>query len=637
MFVVRVMPIARGMFKDRLTFFSRDPMPEGSVVNVTIRNKQTPALIVESEDARSEKSTIRSADFALKKIPPTARPKRVFTDIFIEASKEIALWHGVSESAIFSTLTSTVILESSNRLEPVTVENEKIKSDTDIPVRADLLILQAEYLERLRTYRNLVREAFARSSSVLLITPTIAEAEALESELGRGIEGRTILMTSNVPKKRLILGWNKAVTEKEPLLIIGTAFALSVPRRGIDTVIVERESARTYKGVQRPHLDVRRAAEFLARKSGARLILADFPVRVETKYRVDAHEMDELARPQSRTSSSAKIAIIDTRKKDNTKGTKRIFTTLTEDTKHEIKDEVAKGGRVVVFAIRRGISPLTVCNDCGTPVTDPMGAPMTLHKSGSGNVFMSHRSGAILPAETSCKLCGSWDLVTLGIGVDRVADELKKAFPEQSVLVFTKDTTPTHLVASKLRDQFYNTPGAILVGTERMLPYLKEPVELVVVASLDSLLSLSAWRAHEQALSLLFYLRERAELKFILETREIENAAIQSFSSGNPNDFYRDEITERERYNYPPFTVFIGLGWHGTKHAVEKMSIFIEDTFKDTDLVGPLPAIQVNATSWITRAVIRIPKDEWPQKELIKRLHQLHPEIDVSIDPDEIA
>lgn len=636
MFVVRVMPIARGIFKDRLTFFSRDHIQTGSVVQVSIRNRTVPALVVESHDAREEKSEIRNADFALKKISPNTRPKRVFTDAFVTAMRKTALWHGVNESAAVSALTSTAILESASKLEAV--PEGVTREHSDMPVRADLLVLQADYTERIRTYRNSVREAFARSSSVILVAPTIKEAETLERELGRGIEGRTLLMTSAISKKKLIESWNRAILEKEPLLIIGNAFVLSVPRTNIDSIIVERESARSYRGFQRPHLDIRRAAEHLARENGARFILADFPLRVETRYRVLAHEMDELTRPQSRSSSTAHIQIRDVRKKDATKGSKRVFSTLSEETKITIADEILKGGQTVVFAVRRGIAPLTVCNDCGTPITDPVtGAPMTLHKSSVGNVFMSYRSGAILPAETACKNCGSWDLVTLGVGVDRVADELKKTFPDQNVLVMTKDTATTHASAEKISAEFYATKGAILVGTERMLPYLKEPIDTTVVASIDSALSLSAWRAHEHALSVLFYLLERTDSQFILETRKPDNEAVLAFATGNPSDFYRNEISERERYDYPPFSVFVGLVWRGTKLAVEKNAEFITTIFKDTDLVGPLPPRAESATMWVGRAVIRVARNDWPQQELIQRLHDLPPGVDVTIDPDEIV
>lgn len=643
MFIVRVIPIARGVFKDHLTFFSREHIAEGTIVNAPVRNRSIPSLVLESKDVREEKLDLKSADFALKKISPKTEPKRVVTSAFIGAAKDAALWHGVHEGIMLSALTSSAILNASAKLESAE-EPQGGGGENESGVRADLLVLQAEKEERVRTYRNLARESFARGASVMVIVPTIVEAEEMHESLKRGIEEHVLLLTSELAQKKLVETWNRCITDTKPVLIIGTALILSAPRKDIGTIVVERESARGYRGFSRPHVDVRRCAESLCRRMGATLILADFPLRIETRYRVDVHEMDELARSQARPGGQANLTIVDERKKDEAidgqqkKGARKAFATLTEDTKEKVRREILRGGRAIVFAARRGIAPLTVCHDCGTPVTDPdTGVPMVLHKTVAGNVFMSHRSGATLPSETPCKTCGGWNLVTLGIGVERVEDELAKAFPDSPIISFTKDSAPTHRAAKKLAEEFFNASGAILVGTERMLPYLREPVEIVAVASVDSMLSIPAWRAHEHTLSILFYLQEHAELEFIVETRKPESEVMKALKAGNPADFYRTDIAERERYGYPPFTTFVGLLWKGTRAEVEKNSLAITEMFADTDLVGPLPPVATGKNEWSAKAVIRALRKKWPDAELAERLRALPASIEVTVDPDEIV
>ena len=339
-----------------------------------------------------------------------------------------------------------------------------------------------------------------------------------------------------------------------------------------------------------------------------------------------------------RPSGTEEVIIFDSRAKEEKRGEKRVFSTLEKETKEKIRTEIKKGGRAAVYAARRGLAPLTVCNDCGTPITDPeSGAPMSLHKTSSGNVFISHRSGALLPGETSCSVCGGWNLVTLGIGVDRVHEELTREFPDTPVILFTKDTAPTHKIAKKLAQDFFSKNGAILVGTERMLPYLSEPIELIAVASIDSVLSLPAWRAHEQTLSILFYLRERALNRLIVETRKPDSEVMKAILSGNPADFYRSDITEREQFAYPPFSVFIGISSVGTRVSVEKTKLLLSETFKAYDLVGPLPAEAVGKNEWKISAVIRLPRGKWPDAALYEQLKSLPPDCAVTIDPDQIA
>ena len=630
MFTVRVIPIARGVFKDFLTFFSKAPVAPGSLVSASIRGRVISGIVIESRDVRDEKLDLRSADFSLKKLEKAA-PRRVFTSAFVNAAKETALWHGIHDGAALSALTSQTLLRSFTEL------GEAPLLESIARTKPDFLVFQAERGERIRTYRNIARESFARGASVLILAPTVIEAETLTREIERGIEAQVILMTGEVPKNKLVELWNRSLADTNPLLVIGTGFVLSTPRH-FETIIIERESARGYRALARPFLDMRRAAEAIAKETGARLIAADFPLRAETRYRTENGTGEELARLQVRASGRTETLVIDARKIDTIRGEKRVFTTLTEQTTKIITEELSRGGRIVVFAARRGLAPLTVCNDCGTPVTDTeTGTPMILHKTAEGNVFISHRSGAQLPAESPCRNCGGWNLVTLGIGIERVAEELKTLFPKTALYTLTADSARSHREAKKIAQKFFSTTSALLVGTERMLPYLTEPVELGVVASVDSLLSSSAWRAHEHTLSLLFYLHERAEKKLIIETRKPDHEIIKAIAEGNPVDFYRKEISEREQFNYPPFTVFVGIAWRGTKAAVEKLRLVVQEMFSAYDLVGPLPAESIEKGNYRARAVIRVPRKEWPHDELIATLRALPSAIEVTIDPDEIV
>lgn len=635
MFSIRVLPIAKGIFKDHLTFFSREIISPGTVIHATVRGRKIPAIVLSSRDVREEKFDLRTADFALKKIDPDETPKRkMFRESFIRAIGETAAWHGIHESMAASALTSTVILNSLEHIDEYRPRPDEKTSG----VKAELLVLQAEKEERIRTYRNLAREAFARNASVFIVTPTIAEAEQLAGLLERGIENRVVLLTSELSKKKLTTAWNTVVSSPVPILLVGTPVILSVPRHDLDTIVIERESARAYRGRERPHIDVRHSAEVLSQHSGARLILADFPLRVETRFRVDVQEAEELSRSQVRPTGLATVEVVDTRRTDTKRGEKRVFSTLTAETKYQIRATIKKGGRALVFAARKGIAPLTVCNDCGTPITDPnSGLPMTLHKTASGNVFLSHRSGAVLPAETSCTTCGGWNLVTLGIGIDRVIEELESEFPDSRVLTFTKDSAPTHKSAKKIADTFFSESGILMAGTERMLPYLSGTTDVVAVASIDSLLSLPQWRAHETALSILFFLRQHAEHQLLIETRQIDSEVMKTIRTGNPLDFYRTDIAERERYGYPPFALFIGLTAFGQKALVDKTRVLISEKFSAYDLVGPLPAEIGPRNEWTSKAVIRADRKKWPDHELWEILKQLPPNVAVTIDPDEIV
>lgn len=631
MFVVKVMPIARGAFKDHLSFFSKKELEPGMVVDVTVRNKKTPALVLSSTDAREEKSQLRSESFSLKKLEPK-KVRRIFTRDTVEAMREVAHYHAAQDGTALAYFSSSTILGAENTI-------KEVKDTGVLPdLAADCVALQAEYEERMSTYRNTTREVFAKGESVILLAPTISEAEKLYTELSRGIEEQTVLLTSALTKKGMITAWNRTVTDPEPLLLIMTHSFLTIPRENVSTLFIERESARSYVGREGVHFDARIAAEALATKQGSRVVYGDFPLRVETHARLRSHDMEEFGRVQRTVRSGAHARIIDARTKEEDTSKKKKFSPLTPQVQSLLETESVRGSRIFVYAARRGIAPLTICNDCGTPVTDPStGAPMTLHKTPKGNVFVSFRSGAIIPSNTACRACGGWNLVSLGIGAERVFDEIKKMLPNAPLLMLTTETAGTHAKAKKMMKQFFGTKGAVLVGTDRALPYLYEPIEYSIVASVDSILSSGAWRAHTHALHTLFYLQSRTLETVFVQTRLPDAPVIRTFASGNPTDFIDQELIDRKQFGYPPFSTFIGLTWHGTQRAIEKNAEIVKDVLKDWELVGPLPPRATSKNHSIGRAVIRLEKGVWPNERLTSALKALPQDISITVDPDDIV
>lgn len=630
MYVVRVVPIARGVLRGHLSFFSKEAVEPGMVVEVMVRGVRTPALVISVTDVRDEKAALRAEGYALKKLVPKVK-RRVFPRTTINALIEIAHLHAAPESAAIAHLSPAAIIGALSRV-------------ADIPevvrptMAADQLVLQAESEERVRTYRNIAREAFARNESVLILAPTVPEAEALYTNLARGIEGQVVMATSASSKKAALATWNRAVEDPHPLLAIVTQSYLTLPRT-FASIVVERESARSYLARERPGIDIRRAAEILARYMGARFILADFPLRAETRERYRTGGLEEVARLQTAVRVGARVRIVDVknRKDDTEPKRKKSFSPLSDYAKEALDRAIKKGERAFIHAARRGIAPLTICNDCAAAVTDPATeTPMTLQKTTAGNVFISQYSGALLPAETPCRICGGWNLISLGIGIDRVVDAVRHLLPESPITVLTGETAATHAAAKKLRNAFFATPGGIMIGTDRAVPYL-EPVEVSVIASMDSILAGSAWRAHEHALHLLFSLRDKTEDELVIQTRNPDNPVMKAIVSGNPTDFMEHELAERERYGYPPFATFIGLTWSGTEATVNLTALTIKDALKGWDLVGPLPARLTAPRRYTARAVVRLPKDGWPNETLLPILTSLPPDVTFTLDPDEIV
>lgn len=617
--LVHVVPIKRGFQKDSLSYFTMSDISNGTIVQATIRNKEVPSIVIGQEDVTDVKARIKTGNFSLKKIT-SKNSKKIFLPKFIQATEQIAEYYATTTGAVLYSLIPKAILDEANTVRQISKKDEEVK----ISITSEKLLLQASTKERIEQYRNLVREEFAKKHSVFITVPTIQNGDTIYSKLHRGIEKYTFVFNSSLSKKEIISKWNKVLQSKHPVLIIGTGTFLSIPRKDINTIIVEKEQARSYKGLHRPYLDIRICSEIIAANTGARLILADMPLRVDSIYKFRKGEVDELSPIRVRTQLSLNTELVDMRKKE--------FSIFSDDVKKNIQHTIDKNGKVFVFAARRGLSPITVCQDCGnTVVCSVTEVPVVLHKGKDENVFVCHASGTIRSARERCKFCGSWKLQSLGIGIELVEKELKELFPKTNITVISKDTTRTHIKTKKTVEKFYSSRGGILVGTEMTLPYLTENIETSVISSMDSLLSIPEWNVYEKIFSIILRIQEITSTDLFLQTRKPEQYILSTSLRGNLSDFYREELEQRKKFGYPPYSKLIKISVEGSSSRVQKE---IEEIEKLLPLSGKSHLIHQGKNKYTIHGFLRL--EEWPDKNIIKLLKKLPPNVIVNVDPSSI-
>ena len=627
--LIHTIPISRGITKDRLSYFSKEDIPKGALVIVPIRNRQTPAIVESSEDVKDVKTRLRLSPYPIKKIEEV-KAAQIFSPEFMQTVLETADYTTGTAGAIINTLVPKAVLDN-----PQKIFESDSKEHIKKGVTYERLVLQTDKDERYSAYRSLIREAFARKQSVFICMPTLHDVEQFVSKSEKGIRTYMFGLHSGLTKKQTLERWNKVITEDHPVAIVGTGSFLSIPRSDIRTIILERESSGVYKSQVRPYVDIRVFANLLARNMGARIVYADSFLRIETLHDYYEGFSAELAPLRFRPLSPAGHSIIDMKNyKPTVKGRYEIISHELAQVVEETKREAT---HMFIFSARRGLSPTTVCSDCGATVTSSHSdAPMVLHKTSKGNIFYCHQNGEVRSANERCKACGGWKLVALGGGIQLVEEQLQERFPEHTFFRIDSDVTNTYKKARAVIEEWQNTPGGILLGTEMALSHIEDSIEHIAVASIDSLLSIPDFKIETKIFSVLLTLRSLAQQSFLLQTRNPEQNVLKDAVQGNLMEFYRREIKVRKELEYPPFSLFIKLTVSGTKIAVSKEMDTLEELFKDYDLrifSAFIPAEHGKQTS---HALIKIPPHQWPNADLLERLRSLPPQIFIKIDPESL-
>lgn len=630
--VITVIPIKKGIGKDTLSYFTSENVSLGSIVKIPVRNQVSPGLVIDIKDAKEMKADIKSLSYNLKKIEKIESHK-FLPEKFIIGVKNVSDYFAGSLGSTLSTLLPKVIIENSEKIQ---LEEKKEKKSSK-NIYNDVVLLQADDEERYGTYRSLIREEFARGNSVYFCLPTTEDILNAKNVLEKGIENFTYIMHSNLKKEDILLSWEKLSKEEHPVLVIGTGTFIAVPRHDFGTIILEKESSRNYKGQTRPYIDTRIAMEIISRALSIRLVLGDSLLRIETIWDEKNGKYSTLSPLKFRSSSRATTEIIQMKLPEDKE--KKTFTIISEELKKLLKENKENNDHAFLFCGRKGLYPTTVCSDCGRVVSCKVcEAPVVLYtrKNSEGqnsNYFICHHCGEKRDANELCRYCNSWRLNTLGIGIDRVLNTIQEQIPNAKIFIMDSDRIKTHKQAKKIRDDFFSTPGSILLGTELALPYLNQKVENSAVVSLDSYFSIPDYQINEKVFHILLSIRHETNSKMLIQTRKEDLRIFEYASKGNLLDFWKTEIEDRKLTDYPPFKKYIKISLEGEKNSARKEMEEIKN-FMEPYKMDIYDAFSPGSTKKFTvHGLLTVDRPPSEDSELLNKLKSLPQKLSIRVDP----
>jgi primosomal protein N' (replication factor Y) len=280
---------------------------------------------------------------------------------------------------------------------------------------------------------------------------------------------------------------------------------------------------------------------------------------------------------------------------------KKPFQAISSDVLIEIQNALKENKKIVIFINRKGLATSVICQECGFVFKCPnCDIPLGFHNK-SKLVCHHCNYSAFIPLV--CPKCGGYKLKPLGVGIERIAEEIKK---------FIIPTPPFALIEGEMPDKqeldvfdkFNKGDIKILIGTEALLRPQLEVADLVIVASVDPALFLPDYYSEERVFFNLLKLKSLAKEKLIIQTLIPDNKLFKYFIENKEEKFLQEEKKWRKDYLWPPYVQLIKLTLthkdqrRGIKEAGEikdKLEQVInklipEDFQKDFIILGPAEA-----------------------------------------------
>lgn len=647
--IITVIPISRSKIAPELSYFTSADVPLGAIVSVPLRSKKIHAIVIASEPAKDIKINIKRAGFEIRKLDKV-NATVFFPPSFIAVCKDIATYYATTVGAVIDGLVSNTLLENADTIMPplppqATLSIPAGSTGTprpNEPTGGRVYAVQGDDEDRLSSWRSLIRQEFARKRSVVFYVPTIEDCDKLFKSLEKGIEEYIFMLNGNLVEKKIMSVWKSISETEHPIVIIATGLFPLLPRGDIDTVVIERENGRGWISQRAPYMDLRRALVAIYRTKRGNIYLSDSLLRTETLYKAENEAIEAGTPFKWRSISTAHDVLVDMKRKTPTETdekAKKKFRVFSLELESLIRTNREESTHLFVLTLRRGTATTTVCNDCETIVLcRNCSTPVVLHTSAESgkNFFMCHICGERRNANETCVNCGSWNLTPLGIGIDRVLEEIKAVFPGIDVFKVDADTTKNEKQIKEVMDKFKAKPGSILLGTELAVPYIGERIEHVAIVSLDTLFALPDFRMQEKIMYTLVRLRSQATRSILVQTRRAEQKVFEYGLKGNLSDFFRLTLEDRKKFDYPPYSVLVKITIEGEKEEIASNMAEIAAHLLPKELdIFPAFTATIRGKS-VIHGLMKIPASSWPDMEVVSKLRLLPPNVSVKIDPESL-
>ena len=347
----------------------------------------------------------------------------------------------------------------------------------------------------------------------------------------------------------------KRIKQGKANIAIGTRSAVFAPFSDLGLVIIDEEQEHTYKSEKSPRFHARDLAKFRVAYHKGLLCLASATPSVES-YSAALSGRYSLFKLTKRYGSAVlpTVVTVDMKKEILNGNSGSISTPLYE----AIENALSDGKQAIVLLNRRGHNTYITCPSCGYIATCPnCSVSLTYHSA--NRRLMCHYCGHSEEMPKKCPQCENDSVRFLGVGTQKVEEELSQLFPNARIVRMDADSTITRESYTKYLTAFANGEYDIMIGTQMVAKGLDFPnVTVVGVIGADKASYSEDYRSFERTFSLLTQVVGRAgrggyEGQAVVQSTDPDNSIISLASVQDYDAFYNEEIMTRKVMTFPPF------------------------------------------------------------------------------------
>lgn len=490
-------------------------------------------------------------------------------------------------------------------------------------------------------YMELMEHSLAEGKTGIMLVPEISLTPQMVERFQQRFGNRIAALHSALSEGEKYDEWRR-IARGEAKIVIGARSAIFAPLENIGIIIVDEEHSDSYKQDDKnPRYQAKDIALIRAQTHNCPVILGSATPTLESYARAEKGIYTLLQLPNRVNGKPMPLVqIIDM----NTE-MKKSQGHFSEELLIHMEQVLSRGEQVILLLNRRGYSSFVSCKNCDYTFKCPnCDITLTYHKS--SRTLRCHYCGYGTKVYDECPECHEQSLSDLGVGTEKVEEELHRILPTARILRMDVDTTSRKGTHAKMIDAFKKHEYDILLGTQIVAKGLDfDNVTLVGVINADTSLHIPDFRSSENTFSLLSQVagrsgRSEKSGEVLLQTFNPDHYAIEYVQTHDYLGFYRQEMQIRKTLKYPPYYYVCYVKISGKnadiifKEATKIKNSFVRN-YNNTIILGPAPMGIFKMNNIYRYGIILKYKQEDNLKVILKKiLDHYKSRQDIRIDID---
>jgi len=581
----------------------------GSVVEVPLRTKQVPALVIEVLAQAPSASYAIRAILSVHALPVDPQYQaflsRLATIYFTQPlvlmerlrSFVIADDKAPAEMPLFSGVVQQQATLTEQQQQVVT----EVLHDSRTGVYKPTLLQGVTGSGKTEVYKALILDLIRRGKSVIFLCPEVGLARQMQQRF-----------QDSFADVMVVGGWHSGSTAKErqsvwqaavlgsPLLVVGVHQPVLLPLSNVGLIIVDEEHDGGYEEKQNPRINSKHAALLRARYYSIPIVLGSATPSVATLYHAEQSEWRRCFLTERFAGSFPVVqhVLLNAQKK-------RPHFWISQELLTALADRVFQGKQAIVYLNRRGYGFFLQCIECGFIFEcGRCAVSLTVHHDehagGYERMLSCHYCDFRMSVPAHCTSCKAKTdrSKSKGIGTQQLAAVLAELLPQARIARADADVSKKKKAWKEMLDQFAAGEIDILVGTQIITKGFHFPgVTLVGIVWADSSVNFPSYDAHEVALQQMIQVAGRAGRTThdgLVIVQSFEDHPLFSYINElKYPEFCVQELAAREEFGYPPFIRLITLEIaHADENQVIADAQLIKELLKQampasTLLLGP--------------------------------------------------